>query len=258
MAEASEVPSRVVQELLDQLEGGIERLRVAYDKYFSGVERIAPQKLASQVDRMLRQAEATRPRQTALRFRLNALRARFVTYRHYWTRVLGQIENGTYRRHLQRLERRERALRVEAAANAKPAPDTDEEFFAALQHALQADPPGPGEAGAAAAGKPAVPPPPPTGSGARGKAEPERRGTNKPPPPPVPGMDARKIRALYEELVAAKKTAGEDVRGLTYRGLCKQLARDAPKLRKQHGKITFVVARDGGRVRLKAKVGKPG
>jgi len=70
----------------------------------------------------------------------------------------------------------------------------------------------------------------------------------------VPGMEPRAVRALYDELVKAKRAAGEDTNRLTYRGLCKQLARDATKLRKKHGKVRFVVAADGGKVRLKAKI----
>lgn len=208
---------REIQDLLDKFEAALEQLKVAYDKYFMGVDRIAPTRMRDSVQRLLRTCEAARPRQTVLRFRLNSLRARHVSYKHYWTRVLTQIENGTYPRHLQRARRRERELAAAAIAKAKPAASN----------------------GAEAA---------PAASGQR----------PPPPPPPVPGMEPTRVRALYDELVRAKRAAGEDTRGLTYRGLCKQLARDAPKLRKKHGEITFVVSSDGGPVRLKAKVSRSG
>ena len=247
MANEQPVSSREVRNLLEQLDVGIEQLRVAYEKYFMGVDRIAPQSLHDKIRRLLRECEAAHPRQTALRFRLNSLRARFVSYRHYWTRVQSQIENGTYRRHLQRLERTQRRDAALAAASqpvAAAAPAGDD-LDAMLDAAIGLDP-SPATPEETAKGTPPVAPPP-------------KRKTMPPPPPAVvPGMDPRKVRALFRELVAAKKAAGEETRGLTYRGLCKQLARDAPKLRKQHGKITFVVARDGGRVRLKAKVGGSG
>lgn len=245
MANAQPVSSREVRNLLEQLDVGIEQLRVAYEKYFMGVDRIAPQPLHDKIRRMLRDCEAAHPRQTALRFRLNSLRARFVSYRHYWTRVQSQIENGTYRRHLQRLERSQRRDAALAAAN-QPVPsaaasgDGPDDLDAMLDAAI-------GLEETVNETQSAAPPP-----------VSKRKTTPPPPPATVPGMDPRKVRALYRELVAAKKAAGEETRGLTYRGLCKQLARDAPKLRKQHGKITFVVARDGGRVRLKAKVGGSG
>lgn len=246
MSTVEEVSTREVRDLLDELESGIEQLRVAYDKYFTGVDRIAPQKLHDKIQRLLRRCEATRPRQTGLRFRLNSLRARFVTYRHYWTRVTKQIENGTYRRHLQRAQRRQRAREPEPAptgtveAALSRGDDLDAMLDAAFDDGTQTLPPPPPDG--------TTPTPPPPG----------RRAVPPPPPPQVPGLEARKVRALYDELLAAKKAAGEDTNGLTYRGLCKQLARDAPKLRKRHGDVTFVVARDGGRVRLKAKVGSSG
>lgn len=252
MAKAEELTARDVREMLDALEEGIELLRVAYDKYFSGVDRVAPQRQSDRLHRLLRRCEATRPRQTALRFRLNTLRARLNTYKHYWTRVMVQIENGTYRRHRDRVKRKQRELEAMTPTTppAGAGANLDDELDAFLANAFESEgvPTKPsqarevGDPTAPAANK--TPPPPPP---ARGKAPP-------PPPPPVPGMEPRAVRALYDELVKAKRAAGEDTKTLTYRGLCKQLARDATKLRKKHGNVRFVVAADGGKVRLKAKI----
>lgn len=247
MPKAEELTARDIKEMLDALEEGIELLRVAYDKYFSGVDRVAPQRQADRLHRLLRRCEATRPRQTSLRFRLDSLRARLNTYKHYWTRVMVQIENGTYRRHRDRVKRKQREL--EAMTPTGPAPNLDDELDAFLANAFESEgvrtpsnqPPA--DPAAPAANKT----PPPAPPGRAGKAPP-------PPPPPVPGMEPRAIRALYDELVKAKRAAGEDTKALTYRGLCKQLARDATKLRAKHGKVRFVVAADGGKVRLKAKI----
>lgn len=248
--------SRSIKELLDQLEEGIEGLRVAYEKYFGGVERKAPADMHRRVERMLRNAEAERSRKTAVRFRLNGLRARFVTYKHYWTRILGQIEAGTYRRHLQRVARQQRgreAIAAQSRAGTEAAPATAEatepdvdDFDAAFEAAVDRT----SDGGTAPAGRAAPPPPPAPGStpgGAKGGAKPP------PPPPPVPGMNARSTRALYDKLVQAKRAAGEDLRGLTYRGLCTRLAKEAAKLEKRHGSVRFEVASDGGKVRLRAK-----
>ena len=245
MAKAEELTARDVTEMLDALEEGIELLRVAYDKYFSGVDRVAPQRQADRLHRLLRRCEATRPRQTALRFRLNSLRARLNTYKHYWTRVMVQIENGTYRRHRDRVKRKQRELEARTPAPA-PAASLDDELDAFLANAFESEgvpakPSHPSDPEAPAANK--TPPPPPPG-----------RAKPPPPPPSVPGMEPRAVRALYDQLVKAKRAAGEDTKALTYRGLCKQLARDATKLRKKHGKVRFVVAADGGKVRLKAKI----
>ena len=103
---ASDVRKADVKALLDGLEEDIEALRHAYDKYFSGVDRVAPTKQRSAVERSLRELERLHLTSTALRFRLQGLRARFVTYAHYWTRVLDQMERGIYRRDLLRATRR--------------------------------------------------------------------------------------------------------------------------------------------------------
>ena len=88
------------KDLLDELEGRIERLRISYEQYFVGVERTPPLRDAENVQKLVRRLERTRLGSTVLRFRLQGLRARLVTYQNYWTRVLNQIEAGTYRRDL--------------------------------------------------------------------------------------------------------------------------------------------------------------
>ncbi|MBL8943466.1 MAG: hypothetical protein JNK45_09975, partial [Myxococcales bacterium] len=75
-------------QMLDQLEAEIESLRVAYDKYFLGVDRAAPVRQRERLERKLRALEGTSMRTTMLRFRMGGLRARFITYAHYWTRIL--------------------------------------------------------------------------------------------------------------------------------------------------------------------------
>lgn len=89
-------------QMLDQLEAEIESLRVAYDKYFLGVDRAAPVRQRERLERKLRALEGTSMRATMLRFRMGGLRARFITYAHYWTRILDQMERGVSRRDLAR------------------------------------------------------------------------------------------------------------------------------------------------------------
>lgn len=86
--------------MLDELESDIEALRVAYEKYFLGVDRTAPVRARERLERKLRLLENTPFRVTSHRFRMAGLRARYVTYAHYWTRLLDQIERGVSRRDL--------------------------------------------------------------------------------------------------------------------------------------------------------------
>jgi hypothetical protein len=95
-------PAADPDEMLDQLEAEIESLRVAYDKYFLGVDRAAPVRQRERLERKLRLLEGTSMRTTMLRFRMGGLRARFITYAHYWTRILDQMERGVSRRDLAR------------------------------------------------------------------------------------------------------------------------------------------------------------
>lgn len=116
--DAPALPSAV----LDALEAEIEAMRVAYDKYFTGVERIAPTRARERLDRKIRGLENLALKTTALRFRCGALRARYVSYAHYWARVLDQIERGVWRRDLARAGARPAVEPVAAAASVEPEP----------------------------------------------------------------------------------------------------------------------------------------
>lgn len=225
--------------LLDAFEEGLEELRLFYEKYFIGIERQAPAQRHKELRTQMRRLEELRLRSTVVRFRLAGLRARLVTYEHYWTRVLGQIEKGTYRRELQRAQRR--------ASQAHAAPPPGPEIAAASDPAAAPldDVPRPRGVTEISAPRPSGPAP----AGVAGSPP-------RPPPPPVPvpGMKGTEVRRLFQDLVQAKRAAGEDVDGLTERALARKLARELPKLREQHGgPVRFEVATVAGKVRLRAR-----
>lgn len=237
-----------VSRLLDAFEEALEELRLYYEKYFIGIERQAPAQRHKEVKAQARRLEELRMRSTALRFRLAGLRARMVTYEHYWTRVLGQIEKGTYRRDLQRNQRRAQA---EAAA-----PVVAPQAETSQSEALQAEVRRQAEAPRVVAPEPDAPRPrevteislPRPAAGGSGPPRPP------PPPVPVPGMKGADVRRLFQDLVQAKRAAGEDVEGLSERALARKLARELPKLREQHGgAVKFEVATVDGKVRLRAR-----
>ena len=223
--------------LLDAFEEALEELRLYYEKYFIGIERQAPAQRHKEVKAQARRLEELRMRSTALRFRLAGLRARMVTYEHYWTRVLGQIEKGTYRRDLQRNQRR---VQAEAAAPVAAPPAEALSAEAPQLVASEPDAPRPREVTEISLPRPAA--------GGSGPPRPP------PPPVPVPGMKGADVRRLFQDLVQAKRAAGEDVEGLTERALARKLARELPKLREQHGgAVRFEVATVDGKVRLRAR-----
>jgi len=105
MMEATE--SKVnFEEKVSTLAQNIDRLKVLYENYFIGRERVAPQVLRQEVDRSLSflLSQLIHIQNTALRFQVNSLRAKLNSYRRHWDRSMQQIEDGTYRKHHKRLQ----------------------------------------------------------------------------------------------------------------------------------------------------------
>lgn len=210
-------------EHLDEIEEQIEMLKVAYERYFNGVDRVPPTREHDAVKLAVRNLARMHTGSTAVRFRAQGLKARLVTYEQYWTRILLQIERGTFRRVLAESKRRELEIRhkrtEEPAARPTPTP-SDAQPTAEL------------DAPAAPSSRP-----------------PSAARVTLPD-----GIDAGEARALFKQFVAAKKAAGEPVSGLTYGRLVEKLAKEVPKLQEKHGEaIRFEVATEGGKVRLRAR-----
>jgi hypothetical protein len=121
---------------LDELEHDIEALRLAYDKYFLGIDRAAPVRQRERLDRRFRRLEGGQMRTTVLRFRLSGLRARYVTYAHYWARVLDQIERGVWRRDLARGTPRATSTDASVAEPIAPSPAVEPNGTAAPASAI--------------------------------------------------------------------------------------------------------------------------
>jgi hypothetical protein len=210
-----------VAEALDELEEGIEALKVKYERYFNGVDRVPPVREREAIERAVREFLRAPPGTTSLRFRFTHLKQRLATYQHYWNRILTQIENGAHARIPAHARRSLRAGPSSAAAPEPPPADAP----------ADAEPP---TAAAAAPARPARPPPP--------------------PPSLPPGLSAGETRRLYQAYIAAKRAVGESVDGVTYGSLVAKLARELPRLRQRHeGEIQFEVATVDGKVRLRAR-----
>ncbi len=218
---------RVTMVTLDQLEEAIEMLKVRFERYFNGVDRVPPTRDHDDVKRQVHVLLTMRGGPTAVRFRLQNLKARLVTYEHYWTRILLQIEKGTFKRLLAVSERREQQAerqRLEAA----PEPSADGEEDARPARASQS-------------GQYRMPTRPPNPAPSPRANSPE-------------SVDSSEVRELFKQFVAAKKAAGETIAGLTYGKMVDKLSRELPELRAKHGgEIRFEVATVDGKVRLRAR-----
>jgi hypothetical protein len=223
-------------DVLDDLEEEIELLKVAYERYFNGVDRIPPAREHDTVKLHLRNIQRMRSGSTAVRFRSQQLKARLVTYEHYWTRILRQIERGTFKRVLAESKRREyQALKRRVEEEGAQAAQSG------VRSMVERD-----------AGQ----------SGIRAKLERDAdaprahdRRTSSSARHQLPeGLDAKEARDLFKQFVAAKRAAGEPIQGITYGRLVDKLAREVPKLQKKHGDgIRFEVATVNGKVRLRAR-----
>lgn len=92
-------------EILSDLEHKIDRLKVLYEQYFMGIEKIEPQTARKEVTRKILELTQIHIRNTGLRYRFNMLNQKFSTYVTYWNRTLRAIENGTYIRNVARAGR---------------------------------------------------------------------------------------------------------------------------------------------------------
>lgn len=95
-----------LEEVLADLALKIDRLKTLYEQYFMGIEKLEPQVSRKEVTRVMLTLQQQYIRNTALRFKFNTMLQKWNLYVTYWNRVLREIENGTYVRHLAKVKRK--------------------------------------------------------------------------------------------------------------------------------------------------------
>lgn len=83
---------------LDALEREIQLVKISYEKYFSGVEKIEPAKEREDLRRTIRDFDRANFIALVQRHRYQTLRSRFISLDTYIQRNLFQIERGTHPR----------------------------------------------------------------------------------------------------------------------------------------------------------------
>src|SRR5713101_6938290 len=73
-------------------------LQVLYEKYFLGIDRRPPEAQRRQVSEKMRLLKTTTVKNTALKFRIQTLFAKLISFERMWDRTLREIEEGTYKR----------------------------------------------------------------------------------------------------------------------------------------------------------------
>ena len=107
-----------------EIEEDLEALKARYEMYFLGIERREPVREREEMKRRVARLKGEFIRNTGLRFRVQTLHARFLSYERMWMRSAREREEGTYKRDLQRLRRRgapQPVLKSESASAVPPA-----------------------------------------------------------------------------------------------------------------------------------------
>jgi hypothetical protein len=249
------IRARRDKELVDQvavLEKELDELRATYELFFMGIEKIEPQPHRDLVKAKLRRLQESQPRNTALKFRIQQLKARLVSLENYWQRTLRQREAGTYRRDLARLERRNAERIREEARAERLREEARAERLREEAGAGDAPASGPGRSGASIdsgvlAG----------GASASSSGAASRGGGGAPAYRPrarsAEDLTEPTLRKLYDTYLGARRRCGEST-NLRYEDMASALRKQVPKLLDKTGarSVEFKVVIRGGKAILKA------
>ncbi|PLY01627.1 MAG: hypothetical protein C0622_06860 [Desulfuromonas sp.] len=89
---------------LDDIQNELKELEIRYEQYFTGIERREPQRDRDVIARRLRQFTNRHITCTDLKFRYQSMATRFMTYCRYWDRILREMDEGRYHRHIAKLK----------------------------------------------------------------------------------------------------------------------------------------------------------
>jgi hypothetical protein len=216
------------------LEEELEALKARYEQYFLGVERREPVKWREDVKKKILRLKGAFTRNAGLRFKIQSLHARYLSYERLWLRHAREKEEGTYRRDVVKARRRPGEEAPAAATAAGTAGAT-----APAPAAAASQPPVATSAAKTALGGPGPKP------GAAAAARPAGSGSS--------GGEAQ-LRALYDAYVAAKKSCNEDVSRLTYEAVARTVSKQVPELMAKYKarSVDFKVEVKNGKAVLKA------
>jgi hypothetical protein len=223
-------PKEDINRDLDHLETQLMELKIIYDKYFLGMERLEPLRLRTEVQRAVIEMGTRYVRNTGAKYRRDQIKSKYLSYCRYWDRILKQIEEGTYKGHRVKAELHERErLEREAKEARRRGGQAEPENTATMES-------GPGGAAPATAS----PAPPPAGIAPRAP-----QGAPRPNDP---------VQRIFEQYVAARKSAGESAEGITRDKMAAILQQQAASLKAKYNcsSVEFRVVVEGGKAKLKA------
>ncbi len=260
----------------DAIEADLAALRVAYEQFFLGIERKPPTHQYEALKKRLNALRNSFIRQTGIKFRVNSLYSKFLSYERMWQRTIKEMEDGTYHRdvfkarlHAKKMaaaERKAEAAKKKDGAEDASAVEELEEFeevgpAPAPANAVIAGPGTKAAPGAPANAKgvvagPGAKPAPPLPSAKAAAAPPPAAKAGVPPAPVGSGatIPDTKLKAIFDAYVKAKKRCNEDTSKLTYDSVATTLRKQVPELLKQHNakSVDFKVVIKDGKAVLRA------
>ena len=125
---SQQLPQEKYAQELAELDEAITNLHVLYEKYFLGLDRKPPDAERKRVSGKAREMRNTTIRNTALKFKVNSLFAKLLSFERMWDRTLREIEEGTYKRDLFKagLRQKDRDFAQGAPSPARNAPEISE------------------------------------------------------------------------------------------------------------------------------------
>ncbi len=126
---------------LTALDADLKALQVRYEKYFLGLERREPAEDHTRLRKAVMALKRQSIRNTALKFRLDSLWNKLLSYERMWNRVSKEIEEGRYRRDVFKAKLRGYDLPSAGSASksTKPAADSSNERKQGAAGALSDD-----------------------------------------------------------------------------------------------------------------------
>jgi hypothetical protein len=247
---------REKEELEDEtksIEEDLEELKARYDMYFLGVERREPTRERTELKRRVMKVKEAFTRNTGLKFRIQTLHARFLSYERMWMRSAREKEEGTYRRDLFKARLRsqrggaEQAAEKPIAASAKVADRVAAKPGAPQPAAKAGTAPIP-TPDAPLAGQKPVPAQP------RPPVAPAPGAPRVPTPAPAGAMSDAAMRRLYDQYMAAKRSCNEDVSRISYDAVASTVSKQIPEImtRFKAKSVEFKVEVKDGKAVLKA------
>ncbi len=205
-----------LSDLAGSLEEELEEVKVKYEMYFIGAERMEPSRRRDDLKRNIARLKNAFTRNSGIRFRIQALHARYLSYERLWLRSAREKEAGTYRRDVLKARKK--------AAERKAAPEAAE-----VQEV--------GEQAVTPVAAPVRPPPLPAQKA-----------------PVAEAMSDAEMRVLYESFVAAKRSCNEDVSRVSFESLARTVNKQIPEIAAKFKarRVEFKVAVRDGRAVLTA------